>query len=409
MAVTWIKTNFPGVRFYEHASRKHGVQKDRYFAIRFQSEGKRREEGLGWASEGWSASKAAQSLAELKKAATTGEGPCSLAEKRKQAEAKREEERQQEEARARDSITFTAYFTSDYLPLARITKKPESIRKTEEHVKNWLGPVVGRLPLKNIRQMHMQKVLLAMAGAGRSPRSIQYVFATFRAIWNHARNNGFVQAQSPTKGVALPKVNNERKRYLSRPEADALLAELATRSPQTHDLALLSLHTGMRFSEVTGLTWGCVDLDKGRIDILNAKGEKDRSLPMTARVKELFESMTPGVSNELIFKSRVGGQIGKISKSFDLAVEKLGLNKDVDDPKQIFSFHCLRHTCASWLIEAGTDLYVVQKTLGHSTPIVTQRYSHVADAMITNAFRAMEADTANAKPGKVVRLGGGTQ
>jgi len=405
MPVTWIKTNFPGVRFYEHATRKHGVQKDRYFAIRFQAEGRRREEGLGWSSEGWSVSKAAQSLAELKKAATTGEGATSLAEKRKQAEARREQARQEGETRARDAITFKAYFEREYLPLARVTKKPESIRKTEEHVKNWLGPVVGRLPLKNIHQMHMQKVLLAMAGAGRSPRSIQYVFATFRAIWNHARNNGFVQVQSPSKGVALPKVNNERKRYLTRAEADALLAELAERSPQTHDVALLSLHTGMRFSEVTGLTWGCVDLARERIDILNAKGEKDRSLPMTARVKELFQGLAHGAPNELIFKSRVGGRIGKISKSFDLAVEKLGLNKDVDDPKQIFSFHCLRHTCASWLIEAGTDLYVVQKTLGHSTPVVTQRYSHIADAMIANAFRAMEADSEKAKDKKLMRFG----
>jgi len=405
MPVTWIKTNFPGVRFYEHATRKHGVQKDRYFAIRFQAEGRRREEGLGWSSEGWSVSKAAQSLAELKKAATTGEGATSLAEKRKQAEARREQARQEGETRARDAITFKAYFEREYLPLARVTKKPESIRKTEEHVKNWLGPVVGRLPLKNIHQMHMQKVLLAMAGAGRSPRSIQYVFATFRAIWNHARNNGFVQVQSPSKGVALPKVNNERKRYLTRAEADALLAELAERSPQTHDVALLSLHTGMRFSEVTGLTWGCVDLARERIDILNAKGEKDRSLPMTARVKELFQGLVHGAPNELIFKSRVGGRIGKISKSFDLAVEKLGLNRDVDDPKQIFSFHCLRHTCASWLIEAGTDLYVVQKTLGHSTPVVTQRCSHIADAMIANAFRAMEADSEKAKDKKLMRFG----
>jgi integrase len=404
MARQWVKTSFVGVRFREHESRKHGVRPDRYFSVRYKLDGKDKEEGLGWSSQGWTAQKAAEKLAKLKEAQRTGEGCVTLAEKRKEAEARREQERQEEEARARDNITFAAYFANDYLPLARVTKKPESIRKTEEHVKNWLGPVVGRLPLKNICQMHMQKVLLAMAGAGRSPRSIQYVFATFRAIWNHARNNGYVQVQSPTKGVALPKVNNERKRYLSRPEADALLAELAARSPQTHDLALLSLHTGMRFSEVTSLTWGCVDLDKGRIDILNAKGEKDRALPMTARVKELFDSMTPGVSNELIFKSRVGGQIGKISKSFDLAVGKLGLNKDVDDPKQIFSFHCLRHTCASWLIEAGTDLYVVQKTLGHSTPVVTQRYSHVADTAIANAFRAMEKDTAKASDKKVISL-----
>lgn len=404
MARQWIKTAFVGVRFREHETRKHGVRADRYFSVRYKLDGKDKEEGLGWSSQGWTAQKAAEKLAKLKEAQRTGEGCVTLAEKRKQAEAKREQERREKAARVRDNITFAAYFANDYLPLARVTKKPESIRKTEEHVKNWLGPVVGRLPLKNIRQMHMQKVLLALAGAGRSPRSIQYVFATFRAIWNHARNNGFVQVQSPTKGVALPKVNNERKRYLTRAEADALLAELAERSPQTHDISLLSLHTGMRFSEVTGLTWGCVDLGKGRIDILNAKGEKDRSLPMTARVKELFEGMTSGAPNELIFKSRVGGQIGKISKSFGLAVEKLGLNKDVDDPKQIFSFHCLRHTCASWLIEAGTDLYVVQKTLGHSTPTVTQRYSHVADAMIANAFRAMEADSEKAKDKKMVRL-----
>ncbi len=405
MARQWVKTSFVGVRFREHETRKHGVRPDRYFSVRYKLDGKDKEEGLGWSSQGWTAQKAAEKLAKLKEAQRTGEGCVTLAEKRKQAEARREQDRQEEEARARDNITFAAYFANDYLPLARVTKKPESIRKTEEHVKNWLGPVVGRLPLKSIRQMHMQKVLLAMANAGRSPRSIQYVFATFRAIWNHARNNGFVQVQSPTKGVALPKVNNERKRYLTRTEADSLLAELAERSPQTHDIALLSLHTGMRFSEVTGLTWGCVDLGKGRIDILNAKGEKDRSLPMTTRAQELFASMRTGAPNELVFKSRVGGRIGKISKSFDLAVEKLGLNKDVDDPKQIFSFHCLRHTCASWLIEAGTDLYVVQKTLGHSTPVVTQRYSHVADAAIANAFRAMEADTAKVSDGKVVSMG----
>lgn len=135
--------------------------------------------------------------------------------------------RQQKETRAREGITFADDFANDYLPLARVTQKPESIRKTKEHVKHWLGPVVGRLPLKNIRQMHMQKVLWAMANAGRSPRSIQYVFTTFRTIWNHARNNGFVHVQSPTKGVALPKVNKERKRCLTRAEIDAPKAERA--------------------------------------------------------------------------------------------------------------------------------------------------------------------------------------
>ena len=51
MPVKWESSKYKGVRYYEHPTRKRGVQKDRYYAIRYQKEGKRKEEGLGWASE----------------------------------------------------------------------------------------------------------------------------------------------------------------------------------------------------------------------------------------------------------------------------------------------------------------------------------------------------------------------
>ena len=57
MAMQWQRTKFPGVRYREHPTRKHGLHRDRYFAIRAQVDGKRREEGLGWASKGWNAQK----------------------------------------------------------------------------------------------------------------------------------------------------------------------------------------------------------------------------------------------------------------------------------------------------------------------------------------------------------------
>jgi len=52
MSVTWISSSFKGIRYYEHITRKHGIKKDRYFALRYQKNGKRVEEGIGWASEG---------------------------------------------------------------------------------------------------------------------------------------------------------------------------------------------------------------------------------------------------------------------------------------------------------------------------------------------------------------------
>ncbi|MBI9113102.1 hypothetical protein [Maridesulfovibrio ferrireducens] len=54
----WESSTYPGVRYREHPTRKNGsVKKDRYFSIRFQMDGKRTEEALGWASEGWTARK----------------------------------------------------------------------------------------------------------------------------------------------------------------------------------------------------------------------------------------------------------------------------------------------------------------------------------------------------------------
>jgi len=51
MSVHWKGTKFKGVRYYEHPTRKHGVTKDKYFTIRYQRDGKRLEEAIGWASE----------------------------------------------------------------------------------------------------------------------------------------------------------------------------------------------------------------------------------------------------------------------------------------------------------------------------------------------------------------------
>ena len=84
MAVKWIPTNFPGVRFYKHDNRKHGVKFDQYFSVRFQVDGRTVEEGLGWASQGITAEKAYQTRSELKEASKTGSGAATLKERRRE-------------------------------------------------------------------------------------------------------------------------------------------------------------------------------------------------------------------------------------------------------------------------------------------------------------------------------------
>ena len=105
MKVQWQQTSFPGVRFYEHPTRKHGVSPDKNFFIRYKFQGKRHEEPIGWTSESWTARKAANELAELKKNHTTGEGPVSLAEKRELEKERRDKVKaEQLQNAARDAV-----------------------------------------------------------------------------------------------------------------------------------------------------------------------------------------------------------------------------------------------------------------------------------------------------------------
>ena len=88
----WEKVE-SGIRKYEHLTRKHGKRPDVYYAIRYTVDGKRYEEGLGWASKGWTLEKVRETLAELRLAKKTGAGPVTLHEKREKAKAEREAEK----------------------------------------------------------------------------------------------------------------------------------------------------------------------------------------------------------------------------------------------------------------------------------------------------------------------------
>ena len=219
MGATWHTTKHPGVRYRMHPTRKHGIQYDRYFAIRYQRDGLRKEEGLGWTSDGWSAEKAANELAELKKSHILGAGPVRLNKKR---QLKKEQEKKEEI----EGLNFGTFFKDTYLPLSKQHKKELSWKREEQHFRLWIKPVLESLPLRQIVPLNLEKIKNNMMKAQQSPRSIQYCFSTIRSVWNMARRDGIVQADSPTRQVKIPKFDNRRQRYLTQDECERLLEGL---------------------------------------------------------------------------------------------------------------------------------------------------------------------------------------
>ncbi len=401
---TWKSTKFRGVRYREHPTRKHGIQSDKYFSIRYQRDGKRVEEGLGWASEmdpkdkkHWTAEKAALMLADLKAAAKGIEdGPTRLAEKRAIVQAEKEAVEAEKKRIEIESITFGQFFEKTYLPISETGKKLETTRKEKEHFHNWIQPIIGSAPLKDVKPFQIEKIKKNVLDAGKSPRTLEYILATIRQTWNLARRDGYVHDEAPTKNVKIPRIDNRRQRFLSPDEARALLDHLEIRDMMVYRMALVSLFAGLRAGEIFGLKWGHIDLDRGIIHVVDPKGVKNRVAYMPAKLMEMFGQMTQGSHDDLIFKckdaktGKEGKQIENTPRAFFAALKDLGFNAGVSDPRRRVCFHTLRHTFASWHVASGTDLYTVKELLGHSVMAMTERYAHLGVNAMQSATRNIE-------------------
>ena len=404
MARHYIKTAFVGVRYREHETRKHGVRPDRYFFVRYKLDGKDKEEGLGWSSQGWTAQKAAEKLAKLKEAQRTGEGAITLAEKRQQATAVRQAEVEARAVEERDNISL-AQVWEKYLPVTQANKAAHTAYAEEAAYRLWLSPTLAGKPLRDIKPIHLERIKKTMADAGRSAQTIRHVLAALRQVFNFAKRHGLYAGDNPVSLVKKPSADARRLRFLSHDEADRLLAALAERESNVHDMALLALHCGLRAGEIFSLTWGDVDIERGVLILRDTKSGKNRAAYMTEAVSSMLGSMERQGPDDLVFLSANGGRIVQISETFNRVVTAQGLNNGVTDPRQKVVFHTLRHTFASWLVEQGIDLYSVKELMGHGTLAMTERYSHLSPDKLRRAVKTLEAGMEKGRTkGKVVAL-----
>lgn len=399
MAAKWVKTNFPGVRYREHPTRKNGVKRDQYFTIRYKvkenGKSKDREEGLGWATEDWTAAKAYDRLKELKENRKSGEGPQTLAEKRQIETERKEADKQAQELAEKENVTFGDFMTKTYLPQSKLDKKAKTYDIEEILYRVHLADTIGALPFPQISAFHLERIKKDMADKKKSDRTIQYVLQLTRQAFNQARKLEIYTGSSPTDAVKWPKLDNMKLRYLSITEAETLLTALAAKSQSLHDAALLSLHCGLRFGEIAALTWSCWNREAGTLAILNAK-TGSRTAYLTEKAKAMLKIRKEGKPDELVFPKRSvrdttkAGTMAQASKVFADTVKELKLNEGIVDRKQKVTFHTLRHTFATHLYESTHDLYLTQRSLGHATGTMTARYAKMSESRLREGAAALE-------------------
>ncbi len=371
----FIKTNYPNVMYREHKKRLYLGSPDRYFIIRYRSGDTRKAEAVGWRSEGMNAKKASQIRSEITANIRLGKTPQSVADMRNIAKIKREKKVELQRQQEKENITFGDFFENYYLPWAETNKKSWKHDKQRyfKHLKNNLGD----FPLKDIDTFLLEQ-LKEKLSQNLAPATVKHCIVLIRQAFNKTILWQKFTGRNPTKGVTIPKLDNERFRFLSIDEANSLLSILKQKAPTIHDMAFVSLYSGLRFGEVANLTINDIDFTSNIIYIRGGK-TGSRHAFMTAEVADLFKRRCQNQAdfNSPIFANTVGTKMTRVPAIFKQCVEELGLNKNATCDKDKIVFHSLRHTFASWLAQRGVPLFTIQVLMGHKTIKMTERYAHL--------------------------------
>jgi integrase len=196
------------------------------------------------------------------------------------------------------------------------------------------------------------------------PATVYQELSLMRRMFNVARKEWKWIKDNPVSDLSFSVGNkNARERWLSHEEERRLL-ECSGNPVWLRPLVIFALHTGMRRGEILSLKWTDVDFSRRIMRVLKSKNGEKRSIPMSRTVYDLLRGQNVRDISGSVFP--VSARC--LRQGFEKACSRAGLDN--------FTFHDLRHTFATRLVQNGVDLYKVKELLGHKTIVMTMRYSH---------------------------------
>lgn len=270
-------------------------------------------------------------------------------------------------------------------------------------------PKLGELPVDVITRDDVSKWVIWYSeqpnqrGGNIHPKTIKNAHSLLCSVMDTAVHLGHREANPATK-MRLPRVERRDHPYLDLDDFARLLDCI---DPRFRLFIWTTGATGMRWGEVTALTWRHVHLDDGdaRLDVRRAwkkseNGDRVLGVPKSVRSRrtvgipaalaaELRHARpdNPG-PDDLVFPGRGGAALHHShwpSRYFKPALEEAGIPRT-------FRFQDLRHSFASWLLNAGVPIWDVSAALGHeSVNTTTDRYGHIADRKYQETARTIGA------------------
>lgn len=281
-----------------------------------------------------------------------------------------------------------------------------TLRVDESRRRTHLDPRWKSVPVGSIRRHDVREWAAAMRRRGVGAATIQRAVYLFSASLSAAVDAEVIDV-NPAARLKLPGGAQALERFLTRDEFAAVLDEL----PTTHDqlVAQLLVYTGLRWGEMAGLHHNRLDLGRGLLRVVETwdeksarikpypKGKRSRDVPVPGwLVEKLAELPAPGhgarcglthtagaCRSSLVFTTDSGTVMrnSNWSEVWRGAVERADIGH--------CRIHDLRHTYASWLIQAGIPLAEVGRLMGHVSTQTTARYAHLGETPTDDVLAAL--------------------
>ena len=242
----------------------------------------------------------------------------------------------------------------------------------------------------------LRRYLAQLSTLGYARASVARRVGAIHTFYRWASANDHVHVD-PAALLGRPKVASRLPVVLRVPEATTLVEtpEPASDDDVAHAVALrdraileLMYGSGLRVSEVAGLTLDRVDLRRGRV-LVFGKGSKERELPLSDPARDALMTwirrgrpILAADSQPALFLNRKNDQLGV--RDIRRLVGRYG---GAALAGRRVTPHTLRHSFATHLLEGGADIRAVQELLGHASVATTQRYTHVSRARLFEAYR----------------------